>query len=206
MLYGNFLFVGKVNELSSDQPKQKKQIDFSKYSVDNAFSILTANIYQIFKSHRIEFEVLRRACFENANRLVGASIPKELVVKIQGSDNLDQLFDVLASAPPYWSWKNIRILTNMVSVSGVDEALELVKRYKQSVFSRKLSMLLKHISDANIPPVYYSLVEQKWNKSLDEITVQDLVTHWFDVEELFDVKEPTLLLRKIVDGYDEIQG
>ena len=123
--------------------------------------------------------------------------------KIQGSDNLNELFDVLARASPYWNWINIRILTKMVGVSGVDEAQELVERYKQEVFSRKLRMLLKDIPDTTIP-LDYSLVEQKLNRSLDEVTVQDLVTHWSNMEKLFDVKEPTLLLSKVVDGCVEI--
>ena len=138
------------------------------------------------------------------NTPFGASVPEELVVKIQTSDNLNELFDVLASSPPYWNWINIRILTKMVCVSGVDEALELVERYKQEVFSRKLSMLLEQIPDTKIPPDYYTLVEQKWNRRLDEVTVQDLVTHCSNMEELFKVKEPTLLLRKVVEGCVEI--
>ena len=200
----NLFFVGTVNELSSYQPREKREIDFSKHNVDEAFSILTATIYQMFKTHRIEFEVLRRACFENANTLFGASIPEELVVRIQGSDSLNKLFDVLASSPSYWSWINIRILTKMVGVSGITEAVELVERYKQAVFSRKLGMLLEQIPRIDIPTNYYSRVKQKWKRSLDEVTVQDLVTHWSNMEKLFDVKEPTLLLSKVVDGCVEI--
>ena len=126
------------------------------------------------------------------------------MVRIQGSDNLNKLFDVLAFYPSYWSWINIRILAKMVIVSGVAEAIELVERYKQAVFSRKLSMLLEQIPCIEIPSDYYSLVEQKWERSLDEVTVQDLVTHWSNMERLFNVKEPTLLLRKVVDGCVEI--
>lgn len=154
-------------------------------------------------SHNVEFEVLRRTCIENVNTPFGACIPQELVDEIKDTANLNNLFDVLASSP-YWSWINIRILTKMVRVSRVDEAEELVERYKEAVFSRKLGLLLKQIPALNIPADYYAEVEQKWNKSLDEVTVQDLVSHWSKMEELFDVKEPTLLLKKVVDGCVEI--
>ena len=99
------------------------------------------------------------------------------MAEIKASDDLNELFDVLAWSP-YWNWINIRILTKMVDVSGVDEAMELVERYKEAVFSRKLVLLLKEIKAINIPADYYTVVEQKWNRSLDEVTVKDLVTQW----------------------------
>lgn len=125
------------------------------------------------------------------------------MAEIKASDDLNELFDVLACSP-YWNWINIRIMTKMVDVSGVDEAMELVERYKEAVFSRKLVLLLKEIKAINIPADYYTVVEQKWNRSLDEVTVKDLVTQWSKMEELFGVKEPTLLLSKVFDGCVEI--
>lgn len=198
--------VGEISEVTGghDQPKQKQQTDFSQYNVDEAFSMLSSTVYEIFMSNNVQFDVLRRACIENINTPFGACIPEELVAKIQASDNLSKLFDVLALSVPYWNWINIRILTKMVLVSRVDEAKELVEGYKEAVFSRKLSLLLKEIPTLSIPPDYYTKVETKWNRSLDELTVKDLVSQWSEMEEMFDVKGLTLLLDRVVDGCIEI--
>jgi len=196
-------YIGEETQPSDVQPKQKQEIDFSKHNVDYAFSILTKNIYQILESHKINFELLRRACIENVNTLFGARLPDKLVSEIKASNSLNNLFDVLASSS-YWNWINIRILMKMVSVSGIAEAEELVDRYKKAVFSRKLKMLLDQIPVLDIPAGYYTEIEQKWNKSLDEVTVNDLVTQWSEMETLFGVTDSTLLLKKVVDGCVEI--
>lgn len=146
---------------------------------------------------------MRRACFENVNTIFGANLPDSLVDKIKATDNLSKLFDVLASSS-YWNWINIRILKKMVGVSRVEEAKKLIDKYQGAVFSRKLSTLLEQIPKLEIPADYYSQIKQKWKKSLDEVTVQDLVTHWSKMEKMFDVKEPTLLLKNVVDGCVEV--
>lgn len=191
-----------MKEPSSDQPRWKT-IDFSKHNVDVAFSILSGTIYDIFMTNNVEFSVLRRSCIENTNTLFGACIPEQLVTEIKACDNLSKLFDVLAGSP-YWSWINIRILTKMAGVSCIHDAMELVEKYKEAVFSRKLSLLLDQIPMLTIPADYYTKVQHKWNKSFEEVTIQDLVTQWTKIEELFDVKEPTLLLDKVVKGCVEI--
>ena len=195
---------GGENEVCGDQPR-RKEVDFTQLCIDSAFSTLTSNICIILKSHHgVDFYSLRRACFENVNTFFGASIPGELIDKIRSTDNLNDLFDVLALSPPYWSWINIRILKKMVDVSCLDEAKLLIERYQEAVFSMKLSQVLKKIPDTNIPPDYYTKVEEKWDRSLDAVTVKDLVTEWSKMEEFFNVIEPTLVLQKVVDGCVEI--
>ena len=191
-------------EVSGDQPR-RIQIDFSQLSIDSAFSALTSNICAIFKSHHnLDFYSLRRACFENVNTLFGATIPGELIDQIRSTDNLNDLFDVLALSPSYWSWINIRILKKMAAVSCLDEANQLIEKYEEAVFSRKLSQAFKEIPEAKFLPDYYTKIEQKWDKSLDAVTVKDLVTKWSKMEEVFNIKEPTLVLQKVVDGCVEI--
>ena len=198
------LHAGGENEVSGDQPR-RKEVDFSQLCIDSAFSTLTSNICVIFKSHHsVDFYSLRRACFENVNTFVGATIPRELIDKIRSTENFNDLFDVLALSPPYWSWINIRILKKMVDVSCLDEADQLIEKYEKAVFSMKLSQVLKEIPNTNIPSDYYTKIEQKWDRSLDAVTVKDLVTEWSKMEEFFNVMEPTLVLQKVVDGCVEI--
>jgi len=162
-------------------------------NIDDAFSHFTAAMFLILSKAR--FTVLRRACTENVNKVGGAILPEDLVVKIRTSGNLDDLFDVLGNSP-YWNWMNIRMLRKMASASLQPDASKLIK---DEVYSRQLIEVLRQIPDK-----YYATIKEKWDKKLDEITVLDLVTHWSDVERIFDVQEPTVLLDRLVDGCVEI--
>ena len=191
---------GDINTAPNDQ---LLDVDFSDYEhVDDAFSVFTRAIYHILLS-KVQFEDLRRACIENVNTPFGAKLPCTLIESIKATKCLRDLFDELASSP-YWSWINIRMLEKMVNVSCVPEANQLVKQYKDAVFSRKLSLLFKQIPKFPIPSDYYTKVQQKWNKNLDEVTVKDLVSHWSQMEEVFGGKEPSLLLHCVLDGCVEI--
>ena len=153
--------------------------------------------------NKVQFEDLHRACIENVNTPFGVKLPYSLVESIKATKSLQDLFDELVSSP-YWNWINIRMLEKMVNVSRIPEASQLVSQYKETVFSRKLSVLFKQIPKFLIPSDYYTKVLQKWNKSLYEVTVKDLVSHWYQMEEVFGTKEPTLLLDCVLDGCVEI--
>ena len=47
-------------------------------------------------------------------------------------------------------------------------------------------------------------MKEKWDKNIDDLKVRDLVSHWFEVEKIFNVEDPTLLLDNIIDGCIEI--
>ncbi|XP_065909082.1 uncharacterized protein [Dysidea avara] len=173
-------------------------IDFTSCeNVDDAFSRFTAEMFLILC--KVKFITLRRACLENVNKIGGAVLPENLVTEIRTAKDLDDLFDVLGSSP-YWNWMNIRMLVKMANVSRQPAALKLIDRYREEVYSRKVMEILRQIPNLKIPDKYYTAIKEKWNKNLDEITVQDLVTHWSDVERKFDVQEPTVLLDRVVEG------
>jgi len=166
-------------------------------NVDDAFSHFTAAMFLTLS--KAKFTILRRAC----NKVGGAVLPEDLIAKIKTTENLDDLFDVLGNSP-YWNWMNIRMLRKMASASLQPDASKLIKQYQDEVYSRQLIEVLRQIPHFKIPDKYYATIKEKWDKNLDEITVQDLVTHWYDVERIFDVQEPTVLLDRIVDGCVEI--
>ena len=152
---------------------------------------------------KAKFPSLRRACLENSNKLGGVTLPSELKSNIAAAKSLDDLFDVLCDTP-YWNWMNIKMLAKMSKASHLPAATELIQQYKGEVFSRKLIEVLQQIPSYGIPGNYYTKAKEKWNKNLNEITVNDLVNHWSEVEQIFDVEEPTILLDSLVNGCIEI--
>ena len=177
-------------------------IDFASCdNVDECFTHFTSAMLKILS--KADFPSLRRACLENNNTLCGIALPKSLKADIKTSQNLDELFDVLCDTP-YWNWMNIKMLTKMARASHMKAATKLIQQYKDEVFSRKLVEVLQQIPSFNISSNYYTKAKEKWNKNLNDITVNDLVNHWSEVEKIFNVEEPTVLLDSIISGSVEI--
>ena len=168
---------------------------------DECFSHFTAAMYRILS--KVEFPLLRRACIENAGRPGGVTLPKDLEESIWDSDSLSNLFDVLCKTP-YWNWMNIKMLGKMARASHLDAASKLIQQYRDEVFSRKVMEVLQQIPSPRISDNYYTKVKEKWNKNLDDLTVNDVVNHWSEVEQIFNVEEPTILLDHLLDGSVEI--
>ena len=169
--------------------------------VDECFSHFTAAMFKILS--KAEFPSLRRACLENSNKLGGVPLPSDLKSNIAAAKTLDDLFDVLCDTP-YWNWMNIKMLAKMSKASHLPAATELIQQYKEEVYSRKLIEVLQQIPSYGIPGNYYTKAKEKWNKDLNDVTVNDLVNHWSEVEQIFDVVEPTVLLDKVINGSIEI--
>ena len=165
--------------------------------VDECFSHFTAAMFEILS--KAKFTSLRRACLENSNRLGGVTLSKDLKSSIALAHNLDCLFDVLCDSP-YWNWMNIKMLTKMAHASHLDAATDLVKQYREEVYSRKLIDVLPQLPNLKISDSDYTKVKEKWKKDLNDITIKDLTKHWAEIEKIFDVEEPTVLLDKVING------
>ena len=181
---------------------REPMVDFNDCeNVDECFSHFTAAMFHILSEAK--FTLLRRACLENVNRVGGVTLPKDLINSIEAAMDLDNLFDVLRDSP-YWNWMNIKMLTKMARASHLPVATKLIQQYKNEVYSRKLIEVLQQIPKLKVVDDYYTKIKEKWDKDLDDLKVQDLVNHWSEVEEIFDVKEPTLLLDNLINGCIEI--
>ena len=115
-------------------------------------------------------------------------------------ENFDDLFDTLCETP-YWNWMNIRMLEKMVG--NCPPAKELIKQYKNEVYSRKLKDVLSDIPNLDIPIDKYTQIKVKWKKELNDLTVKDIVKQWNEIEKRFNVEE-AMLLQSIIEGCVEI--
>ena len=177
-------------------------VDFTAYEdVDECFHCFTAAMFLILSG--VDFTLLRGACLENVNILGGVTLPEDLKNNIKATMDLSKLFDVLRDSP-YWNWMNIKMLTKMASASLLPAASKLIQQYKNKIYSRKLIDILPQIPKLKIPDNYYAIAKEKWDKNLEDVLVKDLVKKWSDIEEIFDVKEPTVLLDHITTGCIEV--
>jgi len=146
------------------------------------------------------FFIIRRACIAQIKSPSGAQLPQEVVQKIQNAGNLDTLLDIL-TATEYWSWIDLRLLETLVVASGSTTALDIVNKYKTTVYSKKLLDVLPSAPSKEIRDAYFTKIVSKVGKDPDEITVGDLVEFRSKLESvIMDINKGTCVLEHIEDG------
>ena len=205
--YSHFAyFAGKQSSTThTDYEKQEEisQPDFSKFTnISSAFVSLTSSITNYFENEK--FYVIRRACIAQIKSPNGAQLPPDVVEKIQNAHNLDELLDIL-TATEYWSWIDLRLLEALVVASGSSTAQDIVNKYKETVYSKKLIDVLPDAPSKEIRDAYFTKIVSKVGKSSDEITVADLIKFRSKLETvIMDINNGSCVLEHIADGCIEI--
>ena len=131
-------------------------------------------------------------------------MPQNVVQKIKNAEILDALLDTLTDTK-YWSWIDLRLLETLVVASGSTTAQDIVKKYKATVFSKKLVDVLPNMPNKEIRDAYFTKIISKVGKNSDEITVGDLVKLRSKLESvIMDINKGTCVLEHIEDGCIEI--
>ena len=171
-------------------------------TVSEAFAFLTSKM----RSHlaKTEFSDLRRVCIEQMKTPSGAQLSPDLLIKVKSSENITVLFDALAESP-CWSWIDIRLLSVMAAASGLVESIELVAKYRQSVFSRKLIDIIPNAPSRKVKNVYHSKLVTKLDKEANELTVSDLLEFQNELEEvILDINTGLCVLDHVQGGCIEV--
>ena len=172
--------------------------------VDDLFLQLIAALGDILNMSECKFNLLRSACVKTDSPLANVNkLPSEFVDKVNATKNVDELLEVL-TACPYCNWMNIRMLEKIVASSRQVEALNLIAKYKTIIFSKKVADILQDFPDLEISEDYYTRVREKWNKDLQDITVEDIAKRWVKLQKIFGVENLELLLENVIKGSVEI--
>ena len=148
-----------------------------------------------------DFEKVRRRCLENVNVTGAISVSDERLSEIYNAKDYNELFKVSCHCRAYWNWMNIRIIEKMAG--DCLPASKLIDQYKSETFSRKVKDVISDIPNLEISLKIYTEVKEKWNKDFDDLTINDLVKRWTEIEKVFNVEE-TMLLKGITDGCVEV--
>ena len=137
----------------------------------------------------------------------GVQFPDDLHQSIKATQNLDALLDVLADSD-YWSWVDLRLLETLITSSGIEEAKILIQKYKDAIFSKKLSDILDKLllpQQKEHKEAYTSKVGTKILKEPNEITVGDL-SHYCNILEavIMDINSGSCVLEHLDKGCLEI--
>lgn len=191
-------------ELQLDQEKQAHPslpLEFSNDDrVEDMFLQLVPAVGEILKMSGCEFSILRSACIKPDTPLANVNkLPSVFLDKINATRNLNELLALLIGCP-YCNWMNVRMLEKMVAASRQGEAKNLIAKYKDVVFSKKVTDVLQDFPDLEISEDFYTKVWDKWKKDLKDITVKDITDRWIKLQKIFDVENLELLLDNIIKG------
>ena len=171
-------------------------------TVSEAFAYLTTKMRSYL--NKADISDLRRVCIEQMKTPRGAQLSPDVLVKVKSSKNITSLFDALAESP-CWSWIDIRLLSVMAASSGLEESFELLAKYRQSVFSKKLFDVLPNAPSRKVKDKYYSKLVTKLDKEADKITVSDLLEFQNILEKvILDINNGVCVLEHIEGGCIEI--
>ena len=120
------------------------------------------------------FLEIRRACIAQIKSPSGAQLPPDVVQEIKNAENLDDLLDIL-TVTEYWNWLDLRLLEALVVASGSSTALNILKKYKEIVYPKKLIDVLPIAPSKEIRDAYFTKVVSIIGKNPNETTVADLI-------------------------------
>ena len=170
-----------------------------------AFALLTGKISKLLK--KADFFALRRAILQHKNVPKGVQLPDDLYKSIRAAQDLDTLLDLLADSK-HWSWVDLRLLESLIMSSDICEAKVLVDKYKEIIFSKKLSEVLDSMfmpKQKEDKDAYTSKVGSKIEKNPDEITVADLSKFSTTLETvIMDINNGSCVLEHLGTGCLEI--
>lgn len=147
-----------------------------------------------------DFYKIRRVCIEDANSPDGTEFPAEFVISIRCTNNINELFDVLADSH-YWNFIDVRMMEAMVDVAEIPEAEQMLNDYKEFVSPFKIKQILPDLQ-LHVVSKNYNTVEEKFKSSNeDTLTVGDILEHQFYLSrQIFNINSCTMKLCSIQTG------
>ena len=146
-----------------------KEVKFDKCdSISSAFAKLFSTIHKAVNNlNDNDFEVIKNSCVAQAE--------EPIYSLLQRVPNSVCLFGVLAANQPYCNWMRIGFLE--VIASAYSESLEdVVRRYKDAVFSKPLHEIWNHVSHSSVGHKYHIELKAKFDAPDPEnMTVKELI-------------------------------
>ena len=179
------------------------EVNFNQFkSVTTAFVTLTSKLTRLLR--KADFHIIRRSCIEQINTPNGAQLLPEDVSAIKTCKNIDELLDVLAISA-YWSWIDVRLLEAMVTASDNMNGINLIEKYKNVIFNKKLKEVLPDAPGKEIKEAYYTKIVSKVDKDPNDITVADLLKFQSQLETvIMDIKKGMCILEHLEKGCIEV--
>lgn len=175
-------------------------------SVGDMFYKLVFAMGYILKTSYCKLTVLQDACIKT-DRLNSKlnKLPSDFIDKINTVKTLDDLLKVLIACT-YCTWINFSMLEKMALVSCKTQALELIAKYKKTIYSKSLADVLQYFSGFKSYKDYYTKViyRGKPSKEFEDIAVESIASCWANLRRILDLEDLELLLDNVAKDSTEI--
>ena len=146
-------------------------------NVVGAFTYLFYKLEYLFS--KTDFAKLKSVCM-----LRGAPLPQKYKQQIKDAQEPEDIFDALDN-PLYCNWLNVRLLERIAKNIENQLAEELIKIYKEIVYSRKVSNVKQYFGIC-FDKQTMSHIEVKINKIHEDLTVKDILNN-YKLEEVMNI-------------------
>jgi len=146
----------------------------------------------------VDFALLKRACMQR-----GTLLPSEFKRQIKAAVELDDLLDVLDN-PMYCNWLNIRLLKRIVIIIDIPEAKHLLEAYEKCIYPRKVLTVKEYFHSSCFNPNHVTFVEAKINRSIENLTVGEIVEYCQQLESDMGVYSGSVTTTECQTGCVEI--
>lgn len=175
-------------------------IDFK--NVMQAFQTFQANVTRLLCSS--DLDILRNACILQNIGPEGTNLPDEFLGSIHKLSSTRDLINQIVKCS-LLSWMDIELIDAMAAASRIPEAICLVEKYKDFVFSKKVKEILPRHPNQILRNDFLKKLSCKINKDPDEVTVGDLVEFKATLAQaILEINKRSLNLESISEGCIEV--
>jgi len=167
-------------------------VDFAEFEdVTDAFSQLLCMLQQGISD--LEFPRVKTSCLVRAD--------KPLKKLIRASQNLQQLFEILAENHTYCNWMEVRLLKAVAT--GHPKLLGLIKEYKKVIYSKPLRDIWNDIPVCKVRNKYYTELKAEFEDDPDNMTVEQLLMRKEEIANkigvlIMEVQSGSLIIKFLV--------
>jgi len=144
--------------------------DFNEYeNVELAFQSLLTKLQDNVPESQLDN--IKRGCIAATDKKLGQHIRTK-------ANNVASLFILLSQHKFCFNWFNTHLVDMIVIGSGNKKLKNLVDRYKESIYSRKLHQVLRYIPEQPLKTKYYEEIRARFfPQDPDNVTVRDLIKY-----------------------------
>ena len=136
---------------------------FTKDDIENSFVFMLDKLEMLWSD--VEFSRIKSTCTRDGR------LSNELKVKLESTNNLRQIFDLLSNTP-FCTWLDIRLLKSMGNIASIPEAIQMIAIFEKCVYYRKCSEVAKHFKKQYINPDHLTAVTAKLNKCAERLVAK----------------------------------
>ena len=144
-------------------------IDFTRYSITEAFVTLMSKIALCMKVPQFDLGTARAAC-------ISVTADGKFQDSVRQVQSFDSLVKLLAENPIYCNWMDVRLLEVLAVSSQNKNLINLIEGFKKSVYSRTLEQAFRDIPSLKKNfSKYKDLIPTSQFKNPDDMKVKELL-------------------------------